>query len=140
MKIPKELKNLIIIAVIIFAPLIGIILMWFWADWSKKIKLIVSSILLIPILATIIYLFVAQPFKMQGLSMDPTVSNGSYFLAEKISWRSSSLKRGDIIVFKDPRMKDRDLVKRIIALPNEKIKISAGKVYINNEPLEEPYR
>lgn len=122
------------------APLIGILLMWFWTDWSKKIKLIVSSLLLlIPILATVTYLFIVQPFRMTGSSMTPTLLHGNYFLTEKISFKSSALRRGDIVVVKDPRSTDRDLVKRIVALPNERVRISEGKVYIDGQALDEPY-
>jgi signal peptidase I len=48
-------------------------------------------------------------------------------------------ERGDIIVLRDPRNPETDLIKRVIGLPGESIEILDGKVYINDHLLEEPY-
>lgn len=87
----------------------------------------------------LIYLFVAQPHKVSGSSMVPTFHNGDYILTDKLSYRFGSPKRSDIIVLKNPRDESQDFIKRIIALPGEKIKIEGNFVYINGELLKESY-
>jgi signal peptidase I len=49
------------------------------------------------------------------------------------------IRRGDIVVFKYPDQPDRDFIKRVIGLPGETIELRNKKVYVNGNPLEEPY-
>jgi signal peptidase I len=49
------------------------------------------------------------------------------------------IRRGDVIVFKYPDEPDRDFIKRVIGLPGETLELRAKKVYINGQPLDEPY-
>lgn len=87
----------------------------------------------------LIYLFVAQPHKVSGNSMVPTFHNGDYILTDKLTYRFTSPKRGDVIVLKNPRDESQDFIKRIIALPGETIKIENNSVYVNGQLLKEPY-
>ena len=50
-----------------------------------------------------------------------------------------TIRRGDIIVFKHPKMPERDLIKRTIGLPGETIELRDRRVYVNGQPLDEPY-
>lgn len=83
------------------------------------------------------YLLLFQPNQVKGHSMEPTFHDGEYIFTDKISYKISTPARGDIIVFRSPKNANVDYIKRIIALPGEKIKISRGKVYINNRLLDE---
>jgi signal peptidase I len=60
-------------------------------------------------------------------------------VVEKISYNFHEPRRGDIVVLKVPQAGSGLLIKRVIGLPGEKIEIKGGKVYINEQPLEEPY-
>ncbi len=83
------------------------------------------------------YLLLFQPNQVKGLSMDPTFHDGEYILTDKISFRLGAPHRGDVVVFRSPKNADIDFIKRIVGLPGEKIKIYGGKVYINNQLLDE---
>ncbi|MBL7159198.1 signal peptidase I [Candidatus Microgenomates bacterium] len=88
---------------------------------------------------TATYLFVVQPNTIAGESMYPIYPNKAYVLTEKISYRYRQPKRGDIVIFRHPQKENFDLIERIVGLPNEKISIQSGKVYINGEILDEQY-
>lgn len=77
-----------------------------------------------------VYLFLLQPHQVRGESMEPTFHDGEYILTDKFSYRFREPERGDIIVFKSPQNQAIDFIKRIIALPGEKIKLVDGKVVI----------
>ncbi len=87
----------------------------------------------------LIYLFIAQPHKVSGNSMVPTFHNGDYILTDKVSFKISSPKRGDIIVFKNPRDNSQDFVKRIIGLPGDSVKIENNTLFLNDNPFDEQY-
>ena len=49
------------------------------------------------------------------------------------------IRRGDIVVFKYPDEPERDFIKRVIGLPGETLELRNKKVYVNGQPLDEPY-
>ena len=83
------------------------------------------------------YLLLFQPNQVKGHSMEPTFHDGEYILTDKISYKLGMPKRGDIVVFRSPKNAEQDFIKRIIAIPGERVRIAAGKVYVNNEVLNE---
>lgn len=96
--------------------------------------------------------FVVQAFQIPTGSMEDTLLIGDHLLVNKFvyastffSWEEKILpikkvKRGDIVVFRYPEDPTKDFVKRVIALGGEKIEIRDKKVYINDKPIEEPYK
>lgn len=99
----------------------------------------IQSIVVVGAIFALIYLFIAQPHKVSGASMTPNFLNGNYILTDKVTYRFSQPKRGDIIVLKNPRDESQDFIKRIIAIPGDEVKISEGHVFINDYLLEELY-
>lgn len=94
------------------------------------------------IIFVIVYFFVGQLVRVSGKSMEPSLYDGQQLLTEKITVNITNLNRGDIIIFNSIEEKDKSshlLIKRIIGLPGEKIKIQEGAIYINDQRLEEPY-
>lgn len=99
----------------------------------------VEAIVFAAAIFTIVYLFFMQPNQVKGNSMYPTYHDGEYILTDKISYRLNKPERGDVIVFKSPKDQEVDFIKRIIGLPGETVKVTNGKVYVNNKQLSEPY-
>jgi len=71
--------------------------------------------------------------------MIPTLLVGDHILVNKFVYTFWDPKRGDVIVFKYPKNEERDFIKRIVALPGEKIEIRDRQVFINDSPLSERY-
>lgn len=86
-----------------------------------------------------LYLLVMQPHKIKGASMEPNFPDGEFLLTDKVSYRFREPERGEVIIFKAPVAPDEEFIKRIMALPGEKIKVDNGHIYINGERLNEPY-
>lgn len=104
---------------------------------TTTIKEIVQTALISFGIFLFVYIFLVQPHRVQGISMQPNFENGELLLTEKISYRISKPKRGEVIVFEAPIGRKADFIKRIIALPQDKIKIENGDVFVNGEKLEE---
>lgn len=100
---------------------------------------IIQTVVIALAIFVIVYLFFFQPHQVKGNSMHPNFSNGEYLLTNKITYRFQEPKRGDVVVFTAPRNQEYEYIKRIIGLPGESIKITAGDVFINQERLEENY-
>lgn len=83
------------------------------------------------------YLFFFQVSEVHGASSYPTLQENDRLIVDKISYRFANPQRGDFVVIYSPYDRNIDFVKRIIGLPNEEIKISNCKVFINNEILDE---
>ncbi|MCH8901016.1 MAG: signal peptidase I [Chloroflexi bacterium] len=117
------------------------------------------------ILALLIFLLVravVQNFQVDGSSMQPTLETGWYLLVNKAVYWEINLEtvnkflpfvepgddpiryvfrgpqRGDVIVFKAPGQQ-RDFIKRVIGEPGETVQVRGGIVYIDDQPLTEPY-
>lgn len=76
--------------------------------------------------------------RVDGFSMLPTLQNGEYVLVNRLAYRADLPDHGDIIVFASP-VNEQDLIKRVIGLPGDQLRISGGQVYLNGQTLEEPY-
>jgi len=96
----------------------------------------------VAVLAVILYVgisFAVQAVHVEGLSMFATLDNDDYLIANKIDYRLHAPQRGDIIILRPPTDNSKDFIKRVIALPGERLLIRDGIVYINGHKLEEPY-
>lgn len=110
-----------------------------------------ESIVITAIIALFATTFVVQAFKIPTGSMESNLLIGDHLLVNKFvygyhssSWLSKlfpykGLRRGDVIVFKYPHNPEVAYVKRLIGLPGEKVEMVGHTVYINGQPLKEPY-
>ena len=84
--------------------------------------------------------FLTLRIKVESISMKPTLNPYDYVVINRLAYKLGSPKRGDIIVFKYPPDPTQiPYIKRVIGLPGDKIHISGGRVYINDNILTEPY-
>ena len=96
---------------------------------EKKFLLLVMIIILFKI-------FIFNFILVKGDSMNPKYKNNDFMFLNKIIYKFTPIKRGDVIVLK---YKNDDLIKRVIGLPKDKIKVENGKLYINNKEYKENY-
>ncbi|MDB5237385.1 MAG: signal peptidase signal peptidase [Parcubacteria group bacterium] len=101
--------------------------------------LILAVIIVVPI-----RLFIAQPFVVEGESMHPTFENTDYLVVDELVYRFHAPMRGEVIVFRLPGDPNKFLIKRVIGLPGETVRIDHGIVSIitpsgNTLKLSEPY-
>ena len=109
---------------------------------SGRQKSFFRDTLEIVFLALALYLviqYAVQTVHVLGSSMYATLSNNDLLVASKISYKLHSPQRGDIVIFKPPDPDVRDFIKRVIAVPGDRLRIDHGTVYINGEILREPY-
>lgn len=86
-----------------------------------------------------VYLLIMRPHKIKGESMMPNYPDSEYLLTEKVTYYLRNPERGDVVVFTPPISETDEFIKRIIAVPGERVKILDGHVYINDKLLNEPY-
>jgi signal peptidase I len=110
-----------------------------------------ESVVVAVILALFIRSFVVQAFKIPSASMETNLLIGDHLLVNKVIYSPSlgpfedalfgkkPIRRGDVVVFKYPEEAEKDYIKRVIGLPGETIEVRNNQVYINGEPLDEPY-
>ena len=110
-----------------------------------------ESICVAVILAFFVRTFVVQAFKIPSGSMEPNLLIGDHLLVNKFVSAPTltgventllpiePIRRGDVVVFKHPKMPERDLIKRTIGLPGETIELRDRRILIDGKPLDEPY-
>ena len=86
-----------------------------------------------------VYLLIMRPHKIKGQSMMPNFPDAEYLLTEKVSYYLHKPQRGDVVVFTPTVSELDEFIKRIVALPGERIMIKGGKVHVNGELLKESY-
>ena len=86
-----------------------------------------------------VYLFLLSPQEISGQSMEPTFFNAELIITNKFIYKIDPPKRGDVIIFKSPKNKEIDYIKRVIGLPGDKVKLINGEYYVNTIKLDEPY-
>lgn len=82
---------------------------------------------------------VSSRVRVENISMKPTLQPGNLLIVNKLAYKWSEPKHGDIIVFHFQGNKSEDYIKRLIGLPGDKVVVHNGIVYVNDVGLKEPY-
>ena len=99
--------------------------------WAAEIAAVIF-------LAYFIVYYALERTDMVGISMEDTLKDSDHIIINKFSYRFGDPKRFDVIVFQQSGKEHSYYdIKRIIALPGEKLLMKDGVIYINDEPLEE---
>jgi len=103
----------------------------------KKFFLFVWEISKVVVLSLAIILpvryFLIQPFYVKGASMEPNFHDSEYLIIDELSYRFKPPTRGQVVVFRYPKNPQEYFIKRVVALPGEKIQIEDGQVMIYND-------
>jgi signal peptidase I len=95
------------------------------------------------LVAFVVKTFLIQAFFIPSGSMLPTLHEDDRVLVNKLSYDLHDVHRGDLVVFERPENEAagqiKDLIKRVVGLPGERIESRDGDVYIDGDLLEEPY-
>jgi signal peptidase I len=109
-------------------------------DWKSVINEYLDAIIIAGLTALFLISYIVRTFYIPSSSMKPTLLPYDYILVNEFIYRFTEPKRKDIIVFKPPNRKNApDYIKRVIGLENEILEVKDGKVFINGNPIEEPY-
>jgi signal peptidase I len=107
-----------------------------------------QSLLATVIIAVFVITFIVQAFQIPSESMENTLLIGDYLLVDKLRYGEGlspalmpyrTIQRGDIIVFRYPVHPTQHFVKRVVGLPNDKVRLINRRVYVNGKPLQETY-
>lgn len=108
-------------------------------NWQSELKDWIISIGIALVLAFFIRTFVVELYLVDGPSMQPTLQDGNRLVVSKFIYNIRKPERGEVIVFQFPADKTRDFVKRVIAIPGDKVEIKKGVVYVNDKATSENY-
>lgn len=112
---------------------------------SNFIKETITYIIIAVVVVFPIRMWVAQPFVVNGGSMDVTFADGEYLIVDELSYRFNEPQRGDVLIFKFPQDTSKYFIKRLIGLPGETVMVKNDVVTVINAEhpkgivLKEPY-
>ena len=89
--------------------------------------------------SVVIITFLYQPVRVEGTSMLPRLEDHDRVFINKFVYHIASIHRDDIVVFHYPRDPEKSYIKRVIAVPGDRLRIDRGEVYLNGKLLPEPY-
>jgi signal peptidase I len=107
--------------------------------WAFEIKSWLRDILVAFAIAVFIVVFVIQPVKVEGTSMQPRLADQERIFVNRFVYQFADIARGDVVVFSYPRDPSKSFIKRVLGVPGDEIEIRDGAVVVNGERVEEPY-
>lgn len=110
-----------------------------WDRFRGKALELIEFVAIVGVIVLLVHFFIAEPHQVSGSSMVPNFHTGELIITNKIATRFFPIKRYEVVIFKSPREQDKVFIKRVIGLPSDKVDIVNGKVFVNDNPLEEPY-
>jgi len=108
---------------------------WFLHELKSWLR----DLLFAGLTAVLLVVFVVQPVKVEGTSMQPHLFDQERIFVNKFVYHFSEIERGDIVVFWYPKDPEKSFIKRVVGLPGETVEIRSGFVWINEKQLIEPY-
>ncbi len=106
--------------------------------WRVFFRELAETLLLALVLFIIINTLTAR-VRVDGPSMEPSYYHNNRVVVLKVAYLFGDIQRGDVIVFPAPPNPDEDYIKRVVGLPGDEVSVTDGVVFVNDQPLEEPY-
>lgn len=116
-----------------------------YSGWPESLQALVGTV----VIAVFVVTFIVQAFQIPSESMENTLLIGDYLLVDKLHFGTDDfwshflpyrhVKRGDIVVFHYPVHPSEHFVKRVIAIPGDRIRLVNRRVYVNGVATTEPY-
>ncbi|HOJ31209.1 MAG TPA: signal peptidase I [bacterium] len=94
---------------------------------------------LVVILLIVIRIYFVQWFRAFGMSMEPTIKDGSIVLVNKLAYKFHPVEKGDIVIFRTSNRPYVYFIKRVLAFAGETVEFNNGQLYINGHKIPEPY-
>jgi signal peptidase I len=89
--------------------------------------------------AGLVAMLPALGVQVEGTSMAPALHPGQLVVLNRAAYLFGAPRRGDLVVFRSPTGGSVPSIKRVIGLPGESVLVDAGRVFVNDAPLDEPY-
>ena len=106
------------------------------SDWKKEKLSWTKTIFIIVMVIMLVRIFLFTPFKVEGISMEPTLHNQERILVSQ-PIKERKYNRGDIVVINGKE--DERYIKRIIGVAGDKIEVKNERLYINDILQTEEY-
>jgi signal peptidase I len=106
---------------------------------GNSLGLWIRDLVISALASVLIITFLYQPVRVEGTSMLPRLEDRDRLFINKFVYHIEAISRGDIVVFHYPRDPEKSYIKRIIALPGDRIRIDHGQVRVNGKALDESY-
>jgi signal peptidase I len=106
---------------------------------SSGLKLWLRDLLFSAAASVLIITFLYQPVRVEGTSMLPRLVDQDRLFINKFVYHFTAIEPGDVVVFRYPRDQQKSYIKRIIAVPGDRIRIDRGRVFVNDRLINEPY-
>lgn len=91
--------------------------------------------------AAVLVFCVGITTRMIGVSMEPSLYNGQKILINRLAYTLTTPKTGDVVVFlPNGNPNSHYYVKRVVAVPGDRVSIQGGRLYVNGEQVDEPKR
>lgn len=103
------------------------------ADTTSRWSEILQVVFLTLAIVVPVRLFLANPFQVDGASMEPAYFHKEYLIVDQISYRFHEPQRGEVVVFHPPTDPNKYFIKRVIGLPGETVELINGEVKIYNK-------
>jgi signal peptidase I len=119
----------------------------FFKKMLHLVREVLETVVPAVLIALLINLFMAQATRVHGQSMEPNLHTDQRLVVEKLSYNRylrqivgfEGPQSGDVVVIRMPTQGNELLIKRVIGLPGDVIEIHDGQVFVNGQPLTEPY-
>jgi signal peptidase I len=106
---------------------------------QRPFRLWIRDLLFSVTVSFFIITFLYQPVKVEGTSMLPRLEDQDRLFINKFVYHFEKIERGDVVVFNYPRDPAKSYIKRVIALPGDRLRVDSGRVFVNGVAVHEPY-